>query len=146
MVERHGSSQKKSAVLSRFEESVGTNGEPEHSLAFYCLKWKVLINAGIRGHIPKVFMPTPAPKIYKVLPWCNTPQILPLVFQWLSPHGGSHGSITSDTMVTAGLGEGRALGHLLLWTDGLCTLHEQVFVCMGIRVWSTHVWFYRRVL
>lgn len=58
----------KCAVLSRFEESVGTNGEPEHSLAFYCLKWKVLINAGIRGHIPKVFMPTPAPKIYKVLP------------------------------------------------------------------------------
>lgn len=38
------------AAVPCLKEEVGTNGEPEH-------KWKVLIDACIRGHTPKVFMP-----------------------------------------------------------------------------------------
>lgn len=53
----------KRGVLTRFKAEVGTNGEPEPSLAFYCLKLKVLINACIRGHIRNVLLLTPVPDL-----------------------------------------------------------------------------------
>lgn len=133
----------KRAALSHFKEEVGTNGEPEHSLVFTAWNWKFWSMLVSEVAYQKSSCPRQHQKIYKVPPWCNRPQILPLVLQCFSSHRGSHGSITGDTVVIASLGEGWGLGPFSFVNKWIVHPLWASFIRVGICIWSTHVWFYR---